>query len=241
MQDIIKKYIELKTAYKATRDRSFTSAKEPALQAEATRLYWEADAFTSHFIRANLENMGVKDLVVVGVLHFSDNKRIEGGIRFRDGNEAGRAEMLLSNLCGLRYRGLAKQFGVELKDVSLRIVVEQNGKVIGHIDSDGDFDYEAAPDLRTALGWKIATDGGRERLIESFNLEQEAASLLDTIRTCGVSEEAFFGGYFDTLKRVFVYKHTSRFGDGYCGAATTLWRVATRELGEEHAGYPFCY
>lgn len=208
---------------------------------ESTRLWRECDALTAHFIQANLKAFGVEDMTVTGVLHFSNNEHIPGGLRFRDGNEAGRVEMLLSDLCGLRYSGLADHFNVDAKDVSLHVIVEKDGVVIGHIDSDGDFDYEAAPDFRIALGWKIATDGGRVHLIEFFNLDQATASLLDTIRRNGFDKDAFFGPYFETLKRVFVYERTSRFGDGYCGAATTLWHVATRQLGEEHPGYSFAY
>lgn len=209
--------------------------------AEASRLYSEADAVTQHIIRANLKNLGIEDMTVVGVLYYSDDECTPGRVRFRDGKEAGRIEMLLSDLCGLRYNGLAKQLGVEPKDVSFRIDIEKDGKKIGRIDSDGDFNFEAAPDLRTALGWKVVTDGGRVRQIEFFNLEQATGALLDTIRTSGIEKEAFFGPYFEMLQRVFVYEQTSRFGDGYCGAATTLWRVATRELGQEHPGHSFCY
>lgn len=201
------------------------------LKAEATRLYWEADALTPHVIRANLQAFGLEDLEVVGVLTDRDS-----------GQEIGRSEpVALSELCGLRYRRLAKKLGLDPQQAGFEITILGDRIVIGRIDSDGDFDYEAAPNLRTALGWKIATDGGRERLIEFFDLDRAARSLLDTIRANGTEREAFFGPYFDALKRVFVYERTSRFADGYCGAADPLWRAATRELGQEHEGYPFCY
>ncbi len=207
----------------------------------ASRLYWEADALTPHLIRDNLARLGIQDMIVIGVLYFSNNERFPNGVRFRDGREAGRVEMLLSDLCGLRHGGLAKRFGVDPGKVSLRIAIELNGKCIGHVDSDGDFDYEAAPNLRTALGWKVATDGGRVRLIEGFDLDEASRRLSEVILRFGICKTVFLGPWMKALEKVFVYEKTSRFGDGYCGAANTLWRVATRELGQEHEGYEFYY
>lgn len=213
-----------------------------ALMEFARRLNQEAQLLTPSIIRANLESFGIIDPKVTGVLHLSDNESIPGGgHRFRDGREVGRVEMSLSDICGLRYSGLAGKLGVEPQTVSLRVYLEEDGRRIGHIDSDGDFDYEAAPDLRTALGWKIATDGGRTALIKDFDLDQATKSILDTVRSRGTSKDAFYRSFFEVVKEVFVYKHTSRFGDGYCGAVTVLWHAATRELGEEHPGYPFAY
>lgn len=193
--------------------------------------YRAVDALTPHLIRANLETLGINDMTVSGVLHYG----IAGGGYLRDGREVGRAKMLLSDLCNLRYLGMSARFGVEPRNTSLRIEVEQNGQVIGYIDSDGRFHYEAASDLRTALGWWIATDGGRVCVIKFLNLDQAAAALLDTIRHNG--EEVFYGPYFAELRTLFSSRTTSRFGDSYCSAATILWQVATRELfGEKHNG-----
>lgn len=248
------KYFETKAAHKTISDRRWArrdelgstreAEKDPnfkALDAQATRLYLEAEALTPHVIRANLDRMGVNDLTVIGVLHYSDDKPIPGGIEFRDGKEAGRVEMLVSDLCGLGYSGVANRLGIESRKLSFYIVVEQDGKEIGYVDSDGRFRYKAAPDFRSALGWQIATDGGRVSLIENFNLDEASEMVLSTIRVNGVEQNAFFDPYFAALSRVFVAGHTSRFGDGYCGAAITLWRVATRQLGEEHRGYSFSY
>lgn len=197
------------------------------LDAEATRIYWEADALTPHVIRTNLQIFGIDDMLVTGFLRSRDGQLLDG------------KEVLLSELCGLRSHGFAERLGVDGRDVEFCIIVKQDGLPVGHVDSDGRFNYEKAPNLRTALGWQIATDGGRVRLIEFFHLEQAATLLLDTIHDNGTSKNAFFGSYFAALSKVFVYKSTSRFGDGHCGAAMTLWHVATRELGEEHPGYTF--
>lgn len=244
----IQQYLETRAASKIASDRAYARrgeiAKETgvnlsdaqdhpeykALDAEASRLYWEADALTPHVIRANLETLGIADMTVTGVL------------KTRDGTVLGELELPLSDLCGLRYRGVATKLGiVDLQDVGFRIIVRKDGEDIGHIDSDGDFDFEAAPDLRTALGWKIATDGGRVHLIEGFDLDAASSKILETVMVFGTSREVFFNLYFSALKRIFMYEKTSRFSDGYCGAATVLWRVATKQLGKPHDGYPFCY
>jgi hypothetical protein len=217
-------------------------SKVRALYEESEQCYREADALTPKLIRTNLKRFGIEDMTVTGILYLSDNRPTPtGGVHFREGPEVGRVKMLLSDLCGLRFSGLAEKFGVGPRDVSFRVKIKKEGKFIGWIDSDGDFDYKAAPDLRTALGWKIATDGGREYLIDYFDLDQATKSILETIRSNGKSKKAFFGPFFEAIQRVFVSEWTSRFGDGYCGAAPTIWRVATRELGEEHRGYTFWY
>lgn len=199
------------------------------LYAAGMALAREADALTPQIIRANLEAFGLEDIIVTGVLCGEDRT-----------TELVRAEMPLSEICGLKYCGLAKKLGVDQK-VDLCVAILREGVEIGRVDSDGDFDYYGAPNLWSTLAWKIATDGGRTRLIKDFNLDLAAQLILDTIVKHGTSKAAFHGPYFETVRRTFVEGRTSRFGDGYCGAATVLWRVATRELGSEHRGYSFCY
>jgi hypothetical protein len=222
-QEAIERYTELQQQ----RKRLERNWKEN--EAECMRLYREEQALTPHLIRANLENFNFDDLVVVGLLET------------RSGEEIGRREMRLSDLCGLRDGGLAKKLGVDPSrmDLRLRIPVEKDEERIGYVDSDGIFRFESAPDTRTALGWLVATDGGRVRVIEFFDLDKATDSIVATIREHGTGRDAFFGPYFDSLKK--VCGRASRFGDGHCGAATTLWRVATRELGDEHKGYAFAY
>lgn len=202
-----------------------------ALEAEATRLYREADALTPHMIRANLHAFGLEDPEVIGVLTGRDS-----------GREIGRSEpVALSELCGLRHSGLAQKLGLNLEQVELSIQIRRDGVPIGRVDCDGRFRFEAAPVLRTALGWVIATDGGRGRLVDFSNLDQAALALLYTITNGDTERTTFFGSFSEVLKRVIVYERTSRFSDGYCGALTVLWQVATRELGQKHEGFSFCY
>ena len=179
-------------------------------------------------MRGNLEQFGIHDMEVVGVLY--DKER----------NKVGEVSESLTQLCVLAYSGLAKHFGRDAWQVDFDIEVRVE-EAIGYVCSDGIFHYLATPNLRTALAWFIATDGGREHYIDFFDVDAAANAIIDTVRTNGTSQEAFFGAYFDVLKRVFVCDKTSRFGDGYCMAATFLWWLATRELGVAHDGYSFAF
>ncbi len=222
------------------RDYDYRSDPEyKALEHVFNLLLCEERLLISQAIRANLSNMGIEDMSVTGVLHLSENERTPRGIRRRDGQEAGRVEMLLSDLCGLCSEGLAVKLGVDREAVSFDINIEKDGMVVGRIDAAGVFDFLKAPSLKTALAWKVATDGGRTRLIEGFDPDTAGRLLLETIRTHGTDKPTFFGPYFDALKRIFVCEKTSQSKDGYLSAAIPLWRVATRELGQEHEGYEF--
>lgn len=246
MNQNVKKYLEILATHRNAFDKAhaarqrvervhgieYDAMQDPdykALYEESTRLGLEADALTSFIIRENLARLELEDILVTAV------------IDDRDGEELGSTEMNLSDVCGLRHGGIEKLLGITTRDVNLHVRVLRDGQMIGRVDSDGDFNYTAAPDLKTAIGWKVATDGGRTMLIEGFDLDSAARMLLETIRLNGTYKEAFFGPYFNALKKIFVYEKTSRFSDGYCGAASTLWRVATRELGQEHEGYDFWY
>ncbi len=242
-------YLVAHAAYKTASDRAYTArdriSKEKkiglaeaqndpeykALAEESSRLYWEADALTAHPIRANLTQFGLADPMVVGTLRDRNGTAILGTT----------SPTPLAQLCALRYRGIAREIGLDPEKVGFSIEIATEGRAIGFVDSDGGFHHEAAPDLRTALAWKVATDGGRERLVTGFNPDQAAEDILAIIATGEPSEAKFFGSYSAALKKIFVYEESSRFSDGHCSAMTTLWHVATRELGCEHAGYGFAY
>lgn len=204
-----------------------------AAQMVSSDLYRELQKVTGYPIRENLARFNVEDLTVTVELHSSKAR----------GEVVGSLTILLSDACALKYSGIAEKVCVDTKDVdfTVHVLVDNGTKLIGYITSDGHFDYFDAPNLRTALAWKIASDGGRVRLIDFFDLDRAAASILDVIRS-STDKDTFFGTYFDSLKRVFKYEQTTRFGDGYCGAAAVLWQVGTREVyGETHDGYSFCY
>lgn len=245
---MVAKFLELQAAQQVASDRQFDmrrsimqnlgvtlkeADKNPeyiSLEQESRRLYAEADALTGYVIRANLRRMGIEDMVVTGVLSMRDG-----------GAELGRTDVLLSDLCSLRYSGLAIMLGFDLKKADFHIKVEKDGNVLGHIDSDGDFNYFGATDIRTALGWKVATDGGRVRIVDGFDLDTVSKWLLQDV-SGDISEDNFRNGYFaKTVKEAFVADKTSRFGDGYCGAKVVLWYVATRQVGTPHDGYQIMY
>lgn len=128
-------------------------------------------------------------------------------------------------------------------------IVVFSGEELGILDGDGRFAYTAAPDLRTALGWALVTDGGRERcLLGVVDLDAAVAGLEEIIRGVdldapeAVVREVFFEAWMPALARVFVAKKTSRFGSGHCAPACDLWTVATRTvLGRPHPGFEYHY
>lgn len=126
----------------------------------------------------------------------------------------------------------------------LNFFITQDGKEIGRVDSDSQFHYTAAPDLRTALGWAMATDGGRGRSLK-FDLEVVTRDLVtDVIKTLhpyAISQRYFFEGWHPAMNKAFKAVGGSRYSDAL-SFSNLLWRILTREyLGEEHPGYGFSH
>lgn len=139
--------------------------------------------------------------------------------------------------------GVRVQGGLD-KSENTRRCLESLGLPVVAIprNAKGRIDLAQAPDLATALGWAIATDGGSEGFILGCDLAGCAEKLREVIRKDGVSVETFFDEWHPTLKAVFVRNVTARYGDSYCAYSRGLWRHATREvLGEAHDGYDFSY
>lgn len=106
----------------------------------------------------------------------------------------------------------------------------------------GRIDLAQAPNLLTALGWAIATDGGSEWAILGCDLAGCAERLRKVVREGGTEKHTFFNAWHPTLNKVFEYEVTARYADSYCAYSNDLWRHATREvLGEAHDGYDFSY
>lgn len=209
------------------------------LNNESMRLYREVQSMAHWVIKTNLEQFSLEDMEVTGIF-------------LKDGygeEEAGRATMLLSEICGLRYEGLAKKLGLNPRELRLQILVEKDDKRIGHIDCDGRFHYESAPDLRTCIGWAVVTDLGREQLL-NYDLDQETEALARSIRSAPPLDEeeevlkAFFfdGDFARQIQVTMGYKKGSRFADGYCGVKNTFWQVGTLTIrGKKHPGFTFGY
>lgn len=175
----------------------------------------------AEWIRTNLEQFGLADLTVTA--------RGCSGEKSREVFAGA-----LSDLCGvgsMRFRGI--------DEFSLGIYVDE-GPRIGYVDSDNRFRYTQAPNLRSALGWALATDGGRVRAVA---LSRPLDELCDELKLVmrHTSKRTYFDLYHPRLAGIFDYENGSRFGDGYCGVSPVLWSLGTRENGLEHPGYPFMY
>lgn len=202
------------------------------LDKKMIKAYERQEELTPAIIRANLYRFDLEDTDVTTELEERNSERRIATLMEPEP---------LSNFCGMKFHEIAQRLGIDIGTIKFAVYVKREDKEIGRIDSDGRFMYRSAPDLRTALGWSIATDGGRERIIDFFDLDKASQSILALIHEEGVSEKTFFGHYFKLLQTIFKYEQTSRFADGYCGAADDLWHVATRQLGNEHSGYNFVY
>jgi len=123
--------------------------------------------------------------------------------------------------------------------MNLRCMLEvtADGKTIGGLNCDGVF-HACDMSTRDTLGYLVATDGGRERLLEGIDLDAAAKALRQAAER--TDEQTFFGWFAGTV-RWFVNRDrgTARFCDSDYGARTPLWQAATRENGTPHEGYPF--
>ena len=118
-----------------------------------------------------------------------------------------------------------------------KLAILHEGNEIGFVDDNLIFHYEKAPDVKTALGWGLASDGGANNSLVDVNLDTLARKLETAIHQ-GTGEEIFTGVWGDAIREAFQYRTTSRYSSGYCLHRAPLWKVATRTvLGEEHPGY----
>lgn len=228
---------------------SFCSWVDPTKVAVATQWWyrpagtpasWKAPAFThndgAQYVRSNLQQFGLTDQQVIGKRWVQNDR---GDERFVLETQP----MELSELCGnspeVQYAP-----GYKTADYMTR-VFDPKGAIIGVIDSDRRFLYNSAPDIRSCIGWAVATDLGRTQHL-NFNLDEAARVVTEAMGWCpelrgGDRElkEFYFGTYRDTVKEIIKRDVSTRFDDG--GAAhTPLWRVATLKLkGEEHPGFPY--
>ena len=115
------------------------------------------------------------------------------------------------------------------------ILIKKDGKEIGRFSNNNIFSFWDAPDLKTALGWRIFTDAGMSMIIESYNPKEASRKILDSIKEHGISRNTFEGPFSEALADIFVKGKTSRFGSKT--ARHLIWKHATKELGREHLGY----
>lgn len=194
------------------------------------------DKDKAQYVRSNLQQFGLPDLQVVGKRWIENEAADE---RFVLETEP----MSLSELCGncpeVQYAPGYRVAGYSTT------VFDLEGAIIGFIDSDRRLCYNAAPDIRTCVGWSAATDLGRTQHLV-FNVDEAAKRVVEAMSWCPelrdggkALNEFFFGDFMTAVKEAIPRNSGSRFEDG--GAAITpLWRVATRTLkGAEHPGFPY--
>ncbi|HEY4516666.1 MAG TPA: cold shock domain-containing protein [Candidatus Paceibacterota bacterium] len=180
-------------------------------------------------LRANLDKFGLEDIMVTGTI----------GVVRRDHNynhamtTVQLGPMHLSQMCGNIWSTIQKRRSDE---ADLHVEVFHNGERIGSVDSDHSFHYSAAPDLRTALGWVVATDLGHVKVLHGFHLDGEVKQIEAVIRNAPTSgdEKAvlkfYLGAFKNQLARTIKHERTSRFGDGYMGPLYLLWAVGTKAI-----------
>ncbi len=109
--------------------------------------------------------------------------------------------------------------------------VDEGQNVIGKLD--GAFQYRAAPNTRTALGWYIATHPalGRSKDFTTFDVGKAAQSIENLVREKNLkgditdSYKLFSGEFTQTVHDVF-----SELGIPGNEATETLWQTATRTV-----------
>lgn len=121
-------------------------------------------------------------------------------------------------------------------------------ELIGTIDPNDVFSYSAAPDLRTCLGWVVATDQGRRQHSFEYDLDGAVHAINQSLQTLGNPSAAsrqevmkvYYEGEFGNAIRANLRQgYGSRLIGGCIDEAkNVIWRVATRTLFyEEHPGF----
>jgi|GEM_PF-4700099 len=173
----------------------------------------------------NLRRFGLEDIEVTGA----------GKIRYLYSDERTTittGAMPLSQMCGDVWPNINIRGDRCILDTN----VLQNGVKIGHVNSDHTFHYTAAPDLRTALGWLVATDLGHGKIIRGFDLDRAARELEEVLRQApagnneGANRRFCLDVFQYRVHRMFEDNHLSRFGNGGHEDFLTLWGVGTRAL-----------
>lgn len=190
-------------------------------------------------IRANLVAFGLEDPIAEAVACLP--KWSQASRKYEWCEVARLDPRPLSELANARKDKLLELMGVESPKSGPHpeVFVELAGKRAGHLSSDGRFGYEGAPDTRTAIGWYVATDLGREQLI-TRDITAVTSQLIEAVRTAGIGETTCKEVYRPLVARLFGYgSGLSR--HGFCAAQSDIWVALTRELGNEQPGYPICY
>ena len=180
-------------------------------------------------LRENLKRFGLEDIIVTGTIGIV--RRVHHYNHEKTAIQVG--PMHLSQMCG---RVLATIKKGRSDQADFNIDVSQDGVRIGHVDSNHRFHYTAAPDLRTVLGWVVATDLGHVKVLHGFHLDGEVKQLVAVIRNAPTDgdEKAvlnyYLGAFKSQLARAIKYRRTSRVVDGYIGPLYLLWAIGTKAI-----------
>lgn len=236
---------DLEKSLRVTWVETFSHPEVTSLVEESMGLYREMAKLEGQLIRENLARFGIEDSRVTAKVEITAGydgaviRTVEVGVD------------LLSNFC-LPFSlwpkvELDKSAGEKVKLWMLIFLGEER---IGYINSDGQFNFTAAPDLRVCVGWAVASDYGREKVLDydlSFEVNKleyaiKMASPVDGTHEEDLKKLFFEGAWKRAIVEVMQYKKGSRFCNGYCGVTTMFWEVATRTIrGREHPAFPFFY
>jgi len=174
-------------------------------------------------IRENLSRFGLIDLKVIGLVKIEGNR--PGGDEFVEMPAHSLVKLAVNRNEFLPFEKLLKG---ETFSSTLDLLAEGGMRI--KLTSDNIVMCVGAPDLRTALAWILATDGGREKPLLGIDIDAAVKKLEQVIQEGGRPLVEFK----QALKEIFIYKETTRFADAYVGALPTLWKVGTRAvLGHE--------
>lgn len=113
----------------------------------------------------------------------------------------------------------------------------------GQFDSDGK--VSLVSDLRTALTWRIVTDGGSRYRIDLDGLDEMIQIYHDGVRSFydRYGHDPYYGReaapFLDLVRLYYRYEKESQYGDGYCSAVQVIWSAACFDLYGEHRAYPY--
>ncbi len=189
-------------------------------------------------VRGNMSLYRLEDMNVLGKIDVTSES---GAVILRTVETI---PMRLTDLCFKSSAVHAEITCAEGEHKFFETKVFRDGIEIGYIDSSQQFNYTAAPDLRTCVAWAAVTDLGQEKRLD-YDVDaaaQELTTFIQGVPDDTVASQRFFGEFKPLLKKVFAVKIASRYGDGYLGVASLFWTVATRTiLGRELPHPHFLY
>lgn len=177
-------------------------------------------------IKYNLDLFGIDDMEVVPTVRIIRNDS--------DLRELIRIEKLepmkLTRLCAdareIRYSEVDhNRDDWEAVDSIITVSSTTTGSQLGFVDSEGVSYLKEVPDLRTCLGWIVATSIGREGLLIGYELDEEAEKLKKAFRSFGSEEE-----FNHCLREALRYYDDAYNPVSLSLARNALCEVARREM-----------